>query len=59
MINPESIVALLQSYTVVLDEPGVSQSRATNAARCIGEGLIRVCSFLLFHSLSLDMRFFI
>ncbi|KAF8605412.1 hypothetical protein BDV93DRAFT_490802 [Ceratobasidium sp. AG-I] len=46
MINPESIVALLQSYTVVLDEPGVSQSRATNAARCIGEGLIRVGSVL-------------
>lgn len=49
MINPESIVALLQSYTVVLDEPGVSQSRATHAARCIGEGLIRACLYLLFY----------
>ncbi|KAG8743985.1 hypothetical protein FRC10_011059 [Ceratobasidium sp. 414] len=46
MINAESVVALLQSYTVVLDEPGVSQSRATNAARCIGEGLIRAGSAL-------------
>ncbi|QRV87968.1 eukaryotic translation initiation factor 4G [Ceratobasidium sp. AG-Ba] len=46
MINAESVVALLQSYTVVLDEPGVSQSRATNAARCIGDGLIRAGSTL-------------
>jgi hypothetical protein len=54
MINVESIVALLQSYTVVLDEPGVSQSRATNAARCIGEGLIRVRKIICFAQLTLN-----
>ncbi|KAF8760298.1 MIF4G like [Rhizoctonia solani] len=46
MINTASVVALLQSYAAVLDEPGVSQIRATNASRCIGEGLIRAGSSL-------------
>ncbi|KAG8732772.1 hypothetical protein FRC11_011079 [Ceratobasidium sp. 423] len=46
MINTASVIALLQSYAAVLDEPGVSQSRATNASRCIGEGLIRAGSAL-------------
>ncbi|CEL63729.1 Nuclear cap-binding protein subunit 1 OS=Drosophila willistoni GN=Cbp80 PE=3 SV=1 [Rhizoctonia solani AG-1 IB] len=46
MINTGSVVALLQSYAAVLDEPGVSQIRATNASRCIGEGLIRAGSSL-------------
>ncbi|CAE6420765.1 unnamed protein product [Rhizoctonia solani] len=46
MINTASVIALLQSYAAVLDEPGVSQSRATNASRCIGEGLIRAGSVL-------------
>ncbi|KAF8743125.1 MIF4G like, partial [Rhizoctonia solani] len=46
MINTASVIALLQSYAAVLDEPGVSQIRATNASRCIGEGLIRAGSSL-------------
>jgi hypothetical protein len=33
---------MLQSFTAVLDEPGVSYARARNAALCAGEGVIRV-----------------
>ena len=43
LISAESMVSLLQSFTAVLDEFGVSLSRAKRAALCAGEGLIIVC----------------
>lgn len=36
------MLALLQSFVAVLDEPGVSYGRARNAALCAAEGLMRV-----------------
>ena len=36
------MLALLQSFTAVLEEFGVSHSRAKNAALCASEGLMRV-----------------
>ncbi|KAG9043672.1 hypothetical protein FS837_009258 [Tulasnella sp. UAMH 9824] len=41
VITPKSLLALLQSLTAVLDEPGVSYSRARCAALCAGEALLR------------------
>ena len=46
LISAESLVSLLQSFTAVLDEFGVSHGRAKRAALCAGEGLIIVCSSL-------------
>ncbi|KAG5643263.1 hypothetical protein DXG03_001273 [Asterophora parasitica] len=40
LISPESLVALLQAFTAVLDEFGVSHGRAKRAALCAAEGLI-------------------
>ncbi|KAF9004719.1 cap binding protein 80-PB [Cyathus striatus] len=42
LISPESMIALLQSFTAVLDEFGVSHARAKKAAFCAGDGLIMV-----------------
>ncbi|KAI0034391.1 MIF4G like-domain-containing protein [Vararia minispora EC-137] len=41
VISPQSMLSLLQSFTTVLDEFGVSQGRAKRAARCAAEGLMR------------------
>lgn len=41
-ISPLSFLELLQSFLVVLDEPGVSYERLHAAATCAGEGLMRV-----------------
>ncbi|TFK74356.1 hypothetical protein BDN72DRAFT_886358 [Pluteus cervinus] len=40
LISPDSMIALLQSFTAVLDEFGVSHGRAKRAALCAGEGLM-------------------
>jgi hypothetical protein len=42
LVSPESMIALLQSFTVVLDEFGVSHGRAKRAAICAAEGLMIV-----------------
>ena len=42
IISPDSMIALLQSFTAVLDEFGVSHGRAKRAALCAGEGLMIV-----------------
>ena len=49
LISAESMVSLLQSFTAVLDEFGVSLSRAKRAALCAGEGLIIVCPSISTH----------
>ncbi|KAH8102808.1 MIF4G like-domain-containing protein [Phellopilus nigrolimitatus] len=41
VISAASMLSLLQSFTAVLDEFGVSHSRAKNAALCAAEGLMR------------------
>ena len=43
LISSGSMISLLQSFTAVLDEFGVSHGRAKRAALCAGEGLIIVC----------------
>jgi nuclear cap-binding protein subunit 1 len=43
------MLGLLQSFTAVLDEFGVSNGRAKRAARCAAEGLMRVCIFYLMY----------
>lgn len=43
LVSAESMFALLQSFTAVLDEFGVSHGRAKRAALCAGEGLMIVC----------------
>jgi len=45
IVSPSSLLALLQSFATVLDEPGVSYGRALKAGLCVGEGLLRVSSF--------------
>ncbi|KAF8239499.1 hypothetical protein L208DRAFT_54676 [Tricholoma matsutake] len=40
LVSPESMIALLQSFTAVLDEFGVSHGRAKRAAVCAAEGLM-------------------
>ena len=42
LVSPESMIALLQSFTAVLDEFGVSHGRAKRAAICAAEGLMIV-----------------
>lgn len=42
LISPESMFALLQAFTAVLDEFGVSHGRAKRAALCAAEGLMIV-----------------
>lgn len=42
LVSPESMIALLQSFTAVLDEFGVSHGRAKRAAVCAAEGLMIV-----------------
>lgn len=59
LISPESMFALLQSFTAVLDEFGVSHGRAKRAALCAGEGLMIVSLLMVFldlmnHSLSIQ-----
>jgi nuclear cap-binding protein subunit 1 len=44
------MLGLLQSFTAVLDEFGVSNGRAKRAARCAAEGLMRVCVCYLLYS---------
>ena len=61
VVSPESMIGLLESFTAVLDEFGVSQSRAKRAAICAGEGLIIVSSKIVIleamahHTFSLGM----
>jgi nuclear cap-binding protein subunit 1 len=43
VISADSMFSLLQSFTAVLDEFGVSHSRAKKAALCAAEGLMIVC----------------
>jgi nuclear cap-binding protein subunit 1 len=45
MISPDSMISLLQAFTSVLDEFGVSHGRAKRAAMCAAEGLMFVCGF--------------
>ena len=40
------MLALLRSFISVLDEPGVAYERASLAAVCVGEGLLRVSTAL-------------
>jgi nuclear cap-binding protein subunit 1 len=42
VISVESMFSLLQSFTAVLDEFGVSHGRAKRAALCAAEGLVIV-----------------
>ena len=44
VISVDSFTALIQSFTAVLDEFGVSLGRAKRASLCAGEGLIIVCT---------------
>ncbi|TFY82925.1 hypothetical protein EWM64_g1090 [Hericium alpestre] len=46
VITASSMLSLLQSFTAVLDEFGVSHGRAKRAALCAAEGLMRVRFFL-------------
>lgn len=41
-VSVASFLELLQSFLVVLDEPGVSYERMEAAALCVGDGLLRV-----------------
>ncbi|KAF8264305.1 MIF4G like-domain-containing protein [Lactarius quietus] len=50
LISPQSMLGLLQSFTAVLDEFGVSNGRAKRAARCAVEGLMRAGRVLKEHS---------
>ncbi|KAH6896461.1 cap binding protein 80-PB [Coprinopsis sp. MPI-PUGE-AT-0042] len=50
LISAESMLALLQSFTAVLDEFGVSHGRAKRAALCAGEGLLVGGPILKAHS---------
>jgi hypothetical protein len=49
VVAAETLSSLLQSFTAVLDEFGVSHGRAKRAALCAAEGLMIVCrtAFLL------------
>lgn len=42
VIDAPSMLSLLQSFAVVLDEPGVSYGRGLNAGLCVAEALMRV-----------------
>ena len=52
MISPDSMISLLQAFTSVLDEFGVSHGRAKRAAMCAAEGLMFVRG-LAWHSVRL------
>ncbi len=52
------MLGLLQSFTAVLDEFGVSNGRAKRAARCAAEGLIRVFAFVSVFFLQTDLTGF-
>jgi hypothetical protein len=49
VISIESMLSLLQSFTAVLDEFGVSHGRAKRAALCAAEGLM-IVNISAFHS---------
>ena len=51
----DSMLALLRSFTAVLDEFGVSYGRAKQAALCAGEGLLVAGAVLKEHSAT-DVR---
>lgn len=57
LISPESMFALLQSFTAVLDEFGVSHGRAKRAALCAGEGLM-IVSFSKLSKMSINYLLF-
>ena len=42
VVSPDSMISLLQAFTSVLDEFGVSHGRAKRAAMCAAEGLMFV-----------------
>ncbi|KAH7105316.1 MIF4G like-domain-containing protein [Auriculariales sp. MPI-PUGE-AT-0066] len=46
LVSAESLVALLKSFAAVLDEPVVSYTRGSNAAFCVGEGILRAWPIL-------------
>ncbi len=50
IISVHSLLSLLQSFTSVLEEFGVSHNRAKNAALCAAEGLLIAGSSLKTHS---------
>lgn len=50
LISAESMLALLQSFTAVLDEFGVSNGRAKRACMCAGEGMMIAGIVLKEHS---------
>lgn len=50
LISMDSMLALLRSFTAVLDEFGVSYGRAKQAALCAGEGLLVAGAALKEHS---------
>lgn len=50
LISMDSMLALLRSFTAVLDEFGVSYGRAKQAALCAGEGLLVAGAVLKEHS---------
>ncbi|KAF8629608.1 hypothetical protein AX15_003350 [Amanita polypyramis BW_CC] len=50
VISPDSMISLLQSFTSVLDEFGVSHGRAKRAAMCAAEGLVFAGPILKLHS---------
>ncbi|KAI5122169.1 hypothetical protein M0805_007067 [Coniferiporia weirii] len=52
VISVSSLLSLLQSFTAVLEEFGVSHNRAKNAALCAAEGLMRAGPELKKHSSS-------
>jgi hypothetical protein len=54
VVAAETLSLLLQSFTAVLDEFGVSHGRAKRAALCAAEGLmiVRQTAFLLIHILT-------
>ncbi|KAG8851988.1 hypothetical protein FRB96_009004 [Tulasnella sp. 330] len=41
VVAPASLLAVLKSFIAVLDEPGVSYTRARQAGLCAGEGVLR------------------
>ncbi|KAF6762456.1 cap binding protein 80-PB [Ephemerocybe angulata] len=50
LISADSMLALLRSFTAVLDEFGVSNGRAKRACLCAGEGLLIAGPILKAHS---------
>ncbi|KAK2462294.1 hypothetical protein APHAL10511_005600 [Amanita phalloides] len=50
IVSPDSMLSLLQAFTSVLDEFGVSHGRAKRAAMCAAEGLMFAGPILKAHS---------